>query len=366
LGFQFLAKKKLTKSTGLFQKMLNAISPSEKTLAPLIRRIRSVNELTQYSFGKLFDPPVTQSTIARWENGEQNPDKVHFLKIAYFVDLTLKDIERVVQNPQTNLTNWEIKKKVFSPNKKHLKVLRRGVTAWNKWRDKNPDVIPELTGIELNDEDLDRINLTKADLRSVKFENVNLNGSLLENANLEGSKLKHVSFILANLRSTNFSSTEIIKSNFNESNCNRAVFDHAFIYNCSVEGASFWECNFNETKSKNISTPKKTIKNESDELSKLNNVEFLYQAIKESQPHIIRELLTQILIDDDIQREKCCLKDVLRNGIIGYNHLSYYDLIYKFSAQLDVREKYFDIPPKEMDSLIIQILDLPRSQCQHN
>ncbi len=192
---------------------MSGINPSsestDKPLAKLVKIIRTVNELTQASLGKLFDPPVTQSTIARWENGEQMPDKVHFPKIAYFLDLTLEDLERLVQNPQTNLTNREIKKKAFSPNKKHHKVFRRGVAAWNKWRDKNPDVIPELTGLELNDVVLDGINLSKADLREVKFVSVTFNGSLLESANFEGADLKDVSFLSAYLNNANFSNANL-------------------------------------------------------------------------------------------------------------------------------------------------------------
>lgn len=339
--------------------MLNAISLSEKPLSPLIRKIRSINELTQASFAKLFNPPVTQSTVARWENGEQTPDKVHFPKIAYFIDLTLEDLETLVQSSQIDLTNLRIKKKVFSPNKKHLKVFRRGVSAWNKWRNKNPNVIPELTGIKLTAEDLDGVNLREADLRTVTFENVNLNNSLLENANLEGSKLKHVSFILANLRGANFNNTKIIESNFNESNCNKAVFENAFICNCSVDGASFWKCNFKEAESESFSISKKTMEDEPDRLLILNNTELLRQAIAEGESRIVRELLTHALIDNDIKREIYDLKDILRDGCLGYNHLSYKEVIDFFSAEFEVRKQYFDTSQEEMDSLIVQMLKLP-------
>ncbi len=315
---------------------------TDKPLAKLVKIIRSVNELTQASLGKLFDPPVTQSTIARWENGEQMPDKVHFPKIAYFLDLTLEDLERLVQNPQTNLTNWEIKKKALSPNKKHLKVFRRGVTVWNKWRDKNPDVIPELTGLELNDEDLDGINLSKADLRGVKLQGVSLNSSLLENANLEGSDLKsvfflsanlsdanfsnanlkyakfnnskliklsfyktslsHVSFFFANLNDVNFTNAKIVNSDFNEANCNRAVFDNAFICNCSVYGASFWECSFKETESKNISISReKDELGESDKLFEINNIEFAQSiSLQRNDYNLFKNIVNMFYHEEEI------------------------------------------------------------------
>lgn len=281
-------------------------------ISELIKRIRSASELSQVDFGKLFEPSVTQSTIARWENGEQMPDRRQFPKIAYFADLTIEDLEKLVKNPEIELTNWEIKKKTLSPNKKHLTVFRRGVTAWNKWRNNNPDVIPELAGIELNTKDLNGINLSKADLTGAKFKNVAFNSSLFEDANLKGADLELVSFLSANLSNANFSNanlkyikfddsklikssfyeailndvsfvfanlyranfgnTKIVKSNFNQANCNEAVFDNAFICNCSVYGASFWECSFKETESENISISKEVIKDESNKFFEINNI----------------------------------------------------------------------------------------------
>jgi hypothetical protein len=31
-------------------------------------------------------------------------------------------------------------------NPEHLKILKKGVEAWNKWRKENPDIQPDLTG----------------------------------------------------------------------------------------------------------------------------------------------------------------------------------------------------------------------------
>jgi uncharacterized protein YjbI with pentapeptide repeats/DNA-binding XRE family transcriptional regulator len=353
---------------------VSGINPSsestDKPLAKLVKIIRSVNELTQASLGKLFDPPVTQSTIARWENGEQMPDKVHFPKIAYFIDLTLEDLERLVQNPQTNLTNWEIKKKALSPNKKHLKVFRRGITAWNKWRNNNPDVIPELTGIELNTEDLDGINLSKADLRGVKFENVTLNSSVFENANLEGADLKfvsflsanlsnanfsnanlkyvkfnssqlikssfykttlsHISFVFANLNDTNFSNAKIIKSNFNETICNRAVFDNAFICNCSVYGASFWECSFKKTESENISISKSKIKNESNKLFEIDSIEFAQSIFLQRNNYNMFK--NNIISKFHHEEEIISISNIL---VETYSSFRYDNKTYNFSYNLD-------------------------------
>ena len=96
--------------------------PPDKLLAGLIARIRSTNELTQISFGQLFQPPVTQSTIARWESGEQKPDRIHFPKIAYFLDLTLDELQQLLENTSLDVESQQIEKKTFTPNKNHLKL----------------------------------------------------------------------------------------------------------------------------------------------------------------------------------------------------------------------------------------------------
>ena len=255
--------------------------PPDKLLAKLIKRVRSTNELTQISFGQLFRPPVTQSTIARWENGEQMPDKIHFPKIAYFLDSTQEELQQLIENPSINVESLQIEKKIFTPNKKHLNILKRGVTSWNKWRDKNPDIIPVLAGIELSYFDLDKINLDGADLRGVKLSNIDsrfssyrmadmryayLNQILfsysnfsradishaeitytdmkhtnLFNSNLYKSELTEVYFNSANLSKAHLSRAKITISDLSGANCIGTSFENATIYNSNVFGASFLE-----------------------------------------------------------------------------------------------------------------------------
>jgi hypothetical protein len=39
-------------------------------------------------------------------------------------------------------------------NEKHVEMLRSGVEVWNRWRDQNPEVIPDLSGADLRGADL--------------------------------------------------------------------------------------------------------------------------------------------------------------------------------------------------------------------
>jgi hypothetical protein len=52
-------------------------------------------------------------------------------------------------------------------NPEHLKLLLRGVDAWNEWRIKEPSVRPDLEfeGADLRGADLSEADLSEADLR---------------------------------------------------------------------------------------------------------------------------------------------------------------------------------------------------------
>jgi hypothetical protein len=46
-----------------------------------------------------------------------------------------------------------------------LKILRRGATAWNEWREKHPGVLhPDLSEVRLSEVDLEGASLHGADL----------------------------------------------------------------------------------------------------------------------------------------------------------------------------------------------------------
>jgi hypothetical protein len=43
-------------------------------------------------------------------------------------------------------------------NPEHFKVLKQGVEVWNRWREENPEVRPDLSGTLLSRLDLDGVN----------------------------------------------------------------------------------------------------------------------------------------------------------------------------------------------------------------
>ena len=46
-------------------------------------------------------------------------------------------------------------------NREHLKILKQGVDAWNKWRKENLEIKPDLNGATLSGAKLIRADLKK-------------------------------------------------------------------------------------------------------------------------------------------------------------------------------------------------------------
>jgi hypothetical protein len=40
----------------------------------------------------------------------------------------------------------------FMENEEHVAILKKGVKAWNAWRDENPNILPDLRGAALREE----------------------------------------------------------------------------------------------------------------------------------------------------------------------------------------------------------------------
>src|SRR5947199_169131 len=78
-------------------------------------------------------------------------------------------------------------------NEEHLKILKEGVEAWNRWRQGN-EVIPDLIGADLIGAHLSRANLNSADLSSANLQYANLHQAKLSGANLENALASHTKF----------------------------------------------------------------------------------------------------------------------------------------------------------------------------
>jgi hypothetical protein len=119
-------------------------------------------------------------------------------------------------------------------NPEHLEILKQGVDVWNRWREDNPTIRPDLQEAVLNSFDLASFvltesNLTKAQLRDARLRGAALQGAVLFNADLlranfnfaqlndadlRSCALNFGDFAFANLKGTDLSWSDLTNVNF--------------------------------------------------------------------------------------------------------------------------------------------------------
>jgi hypothetical protein len=109
-------------------------------------------------------------------------------------------------------------------NPEHLSKIREGIQAWNKWREENPDVYPDLKDASLMMANLKGVNLNWADLRGVD----------LTSANLEGASLQGAASMWANLSGTNLTGADLRKATLIRSDLSNSI-----MYKANLRGAAF-------------------------------------------------------------------------------------------------------------------------------
>ena len=77
-------------------------------------------------------------------------------------------------------------------NPEHLSILKRGVQAWNEWREENSRNITAGPRLDLRDADLSRSDLNAADLSRADLNGANLTNSTMLSATLGDNDLSVV------------------------------------------------------------------------------------------------------------------------------------------------------------------------------
>jgi len=132
-------------------------------------------------------------------------------------------------------------------NPEHLKILKQGVEYWNKWREENRDVKPDLSGADLhgvhfckekflNEDATVFHHLHGPDIPSemifVDLSEANLRGADLSWENLSKTDLRE-----ANLRDLQMSNARLDEANLNSADLRGARLNAAHLYKADLRGA---------------------------------------------------------------------------------------------------------------------------------
>jgi len=113
------------------------------------------------------------------------------------------------------------------PDQNHFEIIKQGVEEWNKWRDDNPEIEPDLSDVDLSNLKLSNANLSSTDLRRSILTNTDFRAANLVRADLRAANINKAGFNLAKLREANFSEAYIRESDLSEADLKRAYFIRA-------------------------------------------------------------------------------------------------------------------------------------------
>jgi hypothetical protein len=118
----------------------------------------------------------------------------------------------------------------------HVAKLLEGVAAWNEWRKDNPDIKPDLAGVDLTEHALRSTALYKRDENGQS--KINLDFANLQDADLCGAKLQGVGFEFANLQRA-----LLVHANLQGAKLLLANLKKAKLFSANLKGARLWIAN---------------------------------------------------------------------------------------------------------------------------
>jgi hypothetical protein len=154
---------------------------------------------------------------------------------------------------------WQNDRKSVS-NKEHLRILHQGVSVWNDWRQKNPEVHPDLSEANLfranlveanlvganlrqanlREADFTKASLSEADLGEANLFAANLSEADLLQANLQGAKLGITHLEKADLRAAQLSGAYLWMANLTGADLRSADLGQANLYLTNLSEAKLW------------------------------------------------------------------------------------------------------------------------------
>ncbi|GMX64359.1 pentapeptide repeat-containing protein [Paenibacillus elgii] len=237
----------------------------------------------------------------------------------------------------------------------HVEILKKGVKHWNKWRENNPDVHPNLRGVNFYDLEIEyNCVYGEPHFESANFSNTDLSSSIIRdgiyiNCNFSNSTLNYADLCFAYFSSCDFSNTsmrvaKIGSTHFNNCRFNSTdlsyasaedtIFENTQLINsdlininfiaskflkseidgCNIYGISSWDLDISDTIQRNLNVGK------DDQILTVDNLEiaqFIYLMINNSKLKSIIDTLTSktVLILGRFTPERKKVLDIIKNKV---------------------------------------------------
>lgn len=130
-------------------------------------------------------------------------------------------------------------------NSEHKDILAKGVSNWNRWRQQNPEIRPDLSGSNIRIKKLAGVNFRGADLHGALLTGANLKGANLEDADLSGADLMEADLRGAwlggaDLRGVNMMGADLRKADLTGVNLENAILYRADLKETECAANALW------------------------------------------------------------------------------------------------------------------------------
>ena len=123
-------------------------------------------------------------------------------------------------------------------------MLASDFNHWQEWRDKNPDVRPDLSEASLRGAHLDNVDLHKADLAGADLTHAFFHEANLCEADLSGAVMAGTNFCRADLRGANLRNADLHRANFDRADLSGADLSRARLELAILVGSKVAETTF--------------------------------------------------------------------------------------------------------------------------
>ncbi len=137
----------------------------------------------------------------------------------------------------------------------HLAILEQSVDVWNRWREQDLGIVPDLAEAHLSEANLIHVHLKWANLSCANLSCANLNwanliGAYLTGANLIGASLRGADLVTTNLSGANLSGANLIGADLTGAyltgaDLTKASLTGADLTGANLDGANLDGANFN-------------------------------------------------------------------------------------------------------------------------